>query len=119
MVTSPTHARSGMNVRVEPPKSQKNSRRDRKMGQKFEVQIPDHVRPGESFALLANGIRVMVECPKNAKGGQMVRFHLPFRTSGLDVKKLEYEVDGWARTLQVAQMKFQWCVWLYEKIMAF
>jgi len=107
MVTSPTNALPGMSLRIIPPKSQ-TPRRKRKVGQQFEVQIPDHVGPGESFALLANGIRVMVECPVNAIGGKMVRFHLPFRTEGLVVKKLEYDVDGWARTLQVAQMKFQW-----------
>jgi hypothetical protein len=109
MVTSPPNALPGMSLRVVPPGS-KIPRQKRKVGQKFEVQIPDHIKPGESFPLIANGIRVLVECPMNAKAGQMVRFHLPFRTEGTDVKKLTYDVDGWARTLQVAQMKFQWYV---------
>lgn len=107
MVTSPENALPGMSLRIVPPESQ-TPRRNRNIGQKFEVQIPENIRAGESFALLANGIRVLIECPMNAKCGQMVRFHLPFRTTGIGVKKLEYDVDGWARTLQVAKMKFQW-----------
>ena len=109
MVTSPPNASPGMKLRIVPPKSElPKCKRD--VGQKFEVRVPEHCAPGESFALLANGIRVLVQCPENAKGGHMVRFQLPFRTKGLVVKKLEYHCDGWARTLQVTQMKFQWYV---------
>lgn len=120
MVTSPSNASPGMNLRIEPPKSDL-PKRQRDIGQKFEVRVPEHCTPGESFALLANGIRVLVQCPENAMGGDMVRFQLPFRTKGLVVKKLEYHCDGWARTLQVTQMKFQWyvarkiCCWFFNK----
>ena len=31
--------------------------------QMFEVTVPDGVRPGQPFALIANGQRVMVTCP--------------------------------------------------------
>lgn len=109
MVTSPPNASPGMNLQIVPPKSD-IPKRKRDIGQKFEVRVPEHCEPGDSFALLANGIRVLVQCPENATGGQMVRFQLPFRTKGLVFKKLEYDCDGWARTLQITQMKFQWYV---------
>ncbi len=114
MVTSPPNAIPGMDLRIVPPPPPKPERRS-KSGQKFEVIVPEHVQPGESFSIMAGGIRVMVQCPNNAKGGQMVRFHLPFKGDKKPIKKLEYDVDGWARTLQVARMKFQWCVNMYGR----
>lgn len=107
MVTSPPNATPGMDLRIVPPPPPKQETR-RSTGQKFEVVVPENVQPGESFSIMAGGIRVMIQCPNNAKGGQMVRFHLPLKGSKNVVKKLEYDADGWARTLQVAQMKFQW-----------
>lgn len=109
MVISPSNASPGMNLQIVPPKSY-IPKRKRDIGQKFEVRVPEYCEPGDSFALLANGVRVLVQCPENATGGQMVRFQLPFRTKGLVFKKLEYDCDGWARTLQITQMKFQWYV---------
>mmetsp|Transcript_5029 Transcript_5029/g.7425 ORF Transcript_5029/g.7425 Transcript_5029/m.7425 type:complete len:562 (+) Transcript_5029:739-2424(+) len=108
MVTCPPNATPGMELSIVPPKQEKK-KPDRRSGQKFEVLVPEDIQPGESFSISASGIRVMIQCPPNAKGGQMVRFHLPFKGSKRSgVKKLEYDIDGWARTLQIARMKFQW-----------
>jgi DNA mismatch repair ATPase MutL len=116
MVTSPHNALPGMSVRIVPPKTKRRIRApENNKGQLFEVQVPKGVQPGKSFALLANGIRISVTCPLNASPGQSVRFHLPFRTTSDDgpasnfvVKTLNYDLDGWVRTLQVSIMKFQW-----------
>ena len=43
--------------------------------QTFEVQIPHGVRPGQSFALMAGGQRVLVNCPMSAVPG---KFHNRF-----------------------------------------
>ena len=44
---------------------------------KFQVVIPDGVVPGNSFSLLAAGVRVIVTCPNNARPGQKLQFELP------------------------------------------
>lgn len=107
MVTAPANAVAGMKLRIV-PQQLKLSDKKRQKGQTFEVRVPEHIQSGESFPLMANGMRIILQCPQNAEGGQMVRFNLPFRSKNMVVQKLEYDVDGWARTLQVAQMKFQW-----------
>ena len=114
MVTSPALASPGMSVRIVPPVTKPPTKQAlANKGQLFEVQVPQDVIPGESFALIANGIRISVKCPMNAVCGQTVRFHLPFKSHGSSnrngiVKVLNYDVDGWVRTLQVSDMKFQW-----------
>ncbi len=114
MVTSPALASPGMSVRIVPPVTKPPpSRGQTKKGQLFSVQVPNGVQPGESFALIANGIRISVKCPVNAVCGQTIRFHVPFKSDGSGdgknvVKVLNYDVDGWVRTLQVSDMKFQW-----------
>lgn len=40
--------------------------------QTFEVQVPGGVRPGQSFALMAGGQRVLISCPPNALPGKVV-----------------------------------------------
>eukprot|EP01036_Dinobryon_divergens_P010164 gene10164-13607_t len=47
----------------------------------FEVTVPEGVRPGQPFALIANGQRVMVTCPPNIRPGQKIRFQLPIQLS--------------------------------------
>lgn len=86
------------------------------MMQMFEVVVPAGVMPNQSFSLLANGQRVLVTCPPNVRPGQKVRFQLPISNPNDKAKEdapavqLEYESikDGWARTIRVTDMKFQW-----------
>ncbi len=114
MVTSPHNALPGMSVRIVPPKMRPHKRVPSNKGQMFEVEVPEGVSPGETFALLANGIRISVKCPQNASPGQTVQFYLPFRANdgsknpNCVVQRLNYDVDGWTRTLQISEMKFQW-----------
>ncbi len=113
MVTSPALASPGMSVRIVLPETKPPAKQTKaNKGQLFEVQVPRGIKPGESFALLANGIRISVKCPMNATCGQTIRFHLPFKSDSESghgiVKVLNYDVDGWVRTLQVSDMKFQW-----------
>lgn len=87
--------------------------------QMFEVVVPPGVSPNQSFSLLANGQRVLLTCPPNIRPGQKIRFKLPISNTSPTTKnkdeeaptiQLEYESikDGWARTLRVPDMKFQW-----------
>ena len=81
--------------------------------QMFEVVVPPGIRPNQSFSLLANGQRVLVTCPPGVSPGQKVRFQLPISKNEDKTKpavQLEYESikDGWARTIRVTDMKFQW-----------
>ncbi len=80
----------------------------------FEVVVPTGVRPGQPFALLAGGVRVLVTCPKNAVPGKTIRFHLPIGLvnankdggpkSKLAEIKLSYDKDGWTRTIRATDM---------------
>lgn len=78
--------------------------------------MPKGVYPGQPFALLAGGVRVLVTCPKNAAAGQKIRFNLPIGLvnkpdgpkSKLAEIKLSYDKDGWTRTIRATDMKFQW-----------
>mmetsp|Transcript_29959 Transcript_29959/g.69854 ORF Transcript_29959/g.69854 Transcript_29959/m.69854 type:complete len:563 (+) Transcript_29959:611-2299(+) len=45
--------------------------------QTFEVRVPDSVQGGQSFDVLAGGVRVRVMCPIQARPGQRIRFRLP------------------------------------------
>lgn len=83
--------------------------------QVFEVVVPSYVRPGQAFALLAGGIRVLVSCPLNASPGQRIRFKLPLAltqqpkdTSATHAQRLKYDKDGWSRTVRLSDQKFQW-----------
>ncbi|KAL9184141.1 hypothetical protein ACHAXT_002227 [Thalassiosira profunda] len=110
---------SGVGTSVDRPPEQQTPRSlpptSPPLMQMFEVVVPPGVRPNQSFSLLANGQRVLVTCPANVRPGQKVRFQLPIGNPN-DSKKdapavqLEYESikDGWARTIRVTDMKFQW-----------
>jgi hypothetical protein len=134
MVTCPPNARPGMAVRITPPAGPtditQNPAGDAAMGaggkpkapankddatQLFEVQVPNGVKPGAPFALLAGGVRVLVTCPPNASAGQRIRFKLPLAltqkpiiTNEAALVKLKYDKDGWTRTVRITDMKFQW-----------
>jgi len=141
MVTCPNDAAEGMRVRIIVPSTGTPSRppdtpapapiptpapapapapRSTTQTQMFEVVVPQGARPGQPFALLAGGQRVLVTCPPSAYPGQRIRFQLPIaltqggsnsnQTSSRlasDVK-LSYDKDGWTRTIRVTDMKFQW-----------
>uniref|UniRef100_A0A7S1UN23 HECT-type E3 ubiquitin transferase n=2 Tax=Grammatophora oceanica TaxID=210454 RepID=A0A7S1UN23_9STRA len=133
MVTCPQNARPGMSVRIVPPPPPSGTditrgpqgpagggggapqqKKDEKT-QLFEVEVPRGVQPGQPFALLAGGVRVLVTCPTNANPGQRIRFKLPLAltqkpkaTNEAAAIKLSYDKDGWQRTIRVSDMKFQW-----------
>jgi len=75
MVTCPSGARPGTSLRVVPPPPTVTTENDDDT-QLFEVQVPNGVKPGAPFALLAGGVRVLVTCPTNAGPGQRFRFRL-------------------------------------------
>lgn len=82
--------------------------------QMFEVVVPQGASPGQPFALMAGGQRVLVTCPLTASPGQRIRFQLPMELSqpskgrqAPDVT-LSYDKDGWTRSIRVGDMKFQW-----------
>ena len=132
MVTCPMNARPGMSVRIVPPPPSSGTDLNRGPGgpagmgggpkpskdektQLFEVEVPRGVQPGQPFALLAGGVRVLVTCPGNASPGQRIRFKLPLAltqkpkaTNEAAQIKLKYDKDGWQRTIRVQDMKFQW-----------
>ena len=134
IVTCPQNARPGMSVRIVPPPPPVGTDLNRGPGgphgsgsfqdnrppkddktQLFEVEVPPGVQPGQPFALLAGGVRVLVTCPSNAKPGQRIRFKLPLaitqkRTTTNEAAriKLSYDKDGWQRTIRLSDMKFQW-----------
>lgn len=81
----------------------------------YEIEVPRGVQPGAPFALMAGGVRVMINCPSNASPGQRIRFKLPTKkTSNLsschlaENVKLKYDKDEWQRTIRLSDMKFQW-----------
>jgi len=104
---------------------QREREREANASQLFEVKVPMGVQPGAPFALLANGVRVLVTCPLDAGEGKKIRFRLPLalmeaqnaetsnRGSGnaqqneMQAIRLKYDKDGWSRTVRI-DMKFQW-----------
>jgi hypothetical protein len=75
----------------------------------YEVVVPQGVRPGQPFALIANGQRVMVTCPQRAAPGQKIQFRLPIQLSSEEIQsiKLNYEKEGWSRCL-TTELQFVW-----------
>jgi hypothetical protein len=133
MVTCPPGVRPGMQVRIMVPTSRRgttsastqnneqsssgdaqstqcNSTTRSPFGnQMFEVNVPQGVRPGQAFALIANGQRVMVTCPANARPGQKIRFQLPIKLSSDEIQsiRLNYQKEGWVRCLST-DLNFHW-----------
>jgi hypothetical protein len=141
IVTCPPNASPGMKVRVVPPPPEEGAdasggfspdaqpsapsapkpplrrtkSKDDEETQLFEVVVPNSVTPGQAFALLAGGIRVLVTCPANAAPGAKIRFKLPLAltmapkdTSATAAQRLKYDKDGWNRTVRLTDTKFQW-----------
>ncbi|KAL7509607.1 hypothetical protein ACHAXN_006564 [Cyclotella atomus] len=137
MVTCPQNVQAGMNLRILPPSSQPGQQNNGANGvsldrppeqqqrstftppspplmQMFEVVVPPGVRPNQPFSLLAGGQRVLVTCPPNVRPGQKIRFQLPISNPETNDNppsvQLSYDSikDGWARTIRVTDMKFQW-----------
>mmetsp|Transcript_14870 Transcript_14870/g.19615 ORF Transcript_14870/g.19615 Transcript_14870/m.19615 type:complete len:762 (+) Transcript_14870:270-2555(+) len=110
-VTCPQNVRPGMQIRITLPDSHRNNKAAQKpqMNQTFEVTVPPGVKPGQPFALIANGQRVMVNCPMDANPGQKIRFQLPMQLSAdqLQSFKLHYNKDGWIRCVGT-DLKFHW-----------
>lgn len=75
----------------------------------YEVVVPQGVRPGEPFVLLADGQRVTVTCPVDARPNQKIRFKLPIVPTNeqLAAYEMKYNKDGWVRCLGV-DVKFHW-----------
>lgn len=135
MVTCPANVQAGMNLRILPPAPPPPSTPllqsngvslDRPpefqssslppsgppMMQMFEVVVPPGVRPNQPFSLLANGQRVLVTCPPHVRPGQKIRFQLPINSTEQNSPSVQLSYDsikdGWARTIRVTDMKFQW-----------
>lgn len=107
MVTCPPTAGPNMKIRIVPPTVREEPEAAPKT-QVFEVSVPSGVQPGQPFALVANGQRVLVTCPPNVVAGQKIRFQLPV-SQVVSKIQLAYESNvGWRRTIRVSDMKFQW-----------
>ena len=124
MVDCPPNARPGMPVRIVPPGPPGNL--DRPAGgpmgrgdarplhaQSFEGVVPRGVQPGQPFALMARGVRILVKCPPNAREGQTIRFKLPLNLTrnvteeASELAKVNLACDkvGWTRIIRVSDMK--------------
>jgi len=107
-VTCPPTAGPNQKVRIVPP-AVKEEPQAAPTTQVFEVAVPAGVQPGQHFALVANGQRVLVTCPANVQPGQKIRFKLPVAQVVENIA-LEYEsgTTGWRRTVRANDLKFQW-----------
>mmetsp|Transcript_23017 Transcript_23017/g.35513 ORF Transcript_23017/g.35513 Transcript_23017/m.35513 type:complete len:720 (+) Transcript_23017:214-2373(+) len=125
-VTCPPTARPGSSVRVQlqdprvangssidrpPPKRKPLGEEGKKSSTKlqtFEVLVPRGVKPGQSFALMAGGQRVLVNCPLTAQPGQKIRFKLHISQAGQASTRFLKGRDGWTRTMRVTDQRLQW-----------
>jgi hypothetical protein len=108
MVSCPESAGPNMRVRIVPP-IQRETPEAAPKTQVFEVAVPQGVQPGQPFALIANGQRVLVTCPPDVVPGQKIRFQLPVsQVVGNIQLAYESEKGGWKRTIRVTDLKFQW-----------
>lgn len=75
----------------------------------FEVTVPRGVHPGQPFALLVNGQKVILECPLRKGPGEKITFKMPVQVSDVDIRAvcLRYEKEGWSRCL-TAELQFVW-----------
>ena len=106
---------------------------DASKSQMFEVVVPPGVQPNQSFAIKANGQRVLVTCPPNVRSGQKIRFQIPVTQTMVKHIQLNYDHHhsgsdvsdqnnnsttaasvkkqlntGWCRTIRASDLKFQW-----------
>jgi len=116
LILCPPGMGPGSTVRIHPPPENNHtlapkppSPHPRHNMQFFEVVVPQGVRGGQPFASMAGQQRVLVTCPMNAVPGQKIRFKLPILPpEGVESIRLSYDKYGWARTIRVSDMKFQW-----------
>lgn len=109
MVTCPPGVRPYQRVTFQLPQ-QRQPPQPAPNHQMFEVFVPEGVSPGQTFALLANGQRVMVTCPENVGPGSKVRFQLPMQLSQDQLAAIRVDhatKDGWIRCLG-QDLKFHW-----------
>ena len=107
-VTCPPNAGPNMKVRIVPPTVREEPEAAPKT-QIFEVAVPNNVQPGQPFALIANGQRVLVTCPRNVSPGQKICFKLPVSEVVRNIQlSYESEKGGWCRTIRATDLKFQW-----------
>lgn len=108
-MTCPRGVRPGQRVTFQLPHPQERAPQAAPNHQMFEVTVPEGVRAGQPFALIANGQRVMVTCPPNVRPGQKIRFQLPIQLSQqqLEAIRVNYDKDGWMRCLG-QDLKFHW-----------
>mmetsp|Transcript_12724 Transcript_12724/g.16608 ORF Transcript_12724/g.16608 Transcript_12724/m.16608 type:complete len:804 (+) Transcript_12724:296-2707(+) len=130
-VTCPRNASGGMQVRINVPTMTPPTRinppapapapappsapREQPQMQYFEVPLPDGVLPGQPFALMAGGRRVLVTAPQNVKPGDRVRFQLPVSLTSLEnIKAIQLtygKSTGWTRSLKPlddGRVEFHW-----------
>lgn len=110
MVTCPRGVRTGQRVTFTLPTPQERTATHAAPNhQMYEVIVPEGVKSGQTFALLANNQKVMVTCPPNVKPGQKIRFQLPIQLSQEELQgiKVSYDKDGWMRCLG-QDLKFHW-----------
>lgn len=48
----------------------------------FIVQVPEGVRPGQTFDVMVRGTRQRVTCPEGVRPGMQIRFSLPSPNGG-------------------------------------
>ena len=109
MLTCPPNVSAGQQVQFMVPVPGGASQ----MMQTYEVVVPEGVRQGRPFALMANGQRLMVTCPERAGPGQTIRFQLPISKNSADqvapkdANPIIYEKTPWVRCLGQDQ-KLHW-----------
>ena len=118
-MTCPPNVRPNQRVTFQLPQQQEQQQAQQQQAQQqqpapnhqmFEVAVPEGVSPGQTFALLANGQRVMVTCPNNVGPGAKVRFQLPMQLSPDQLAAIRVDhatKDGWIRCLG-HDLKFHW-----------
>jgi E3 ubiquitin-protein ligase NEDD4 len=76
---------------------------------KMEVTAPKGVVKGQAFGIIANGQRFAVNVPDKVAPGQKFQFHYPIQLSNDEVKaiKLVYDKEGWTRCL-TSSLQFVW-----------
>jgi len=109
MLTCPPNVSAGQQVQFMVPVQGGNSQ----LMQTYEVVVPEGVRQGRPFALMANGQRLMVTCPMHAGPGQTIRFQLPISQNSPEqvapgtAVPIKYDRIPWIRCLG-QDLKLHW-----------
>ena len=81
----PSNVGGGVGPNMVPPSGGGNGSGSGSSGggqQTFMVTVPTGIRPGQQFAVMANGQRVTVTCPASCSGGSQVYVRVPSRQNG-------------------------------------